>query len=83
MSFTNQLIAGKLRERATELARSRANLYRVRALRRAAMAVLALPADLTELLARGGESALERVPGIGKNLARVIVTYLQTASLAA
>lgn len=83
MTPTNRLIASKLRERAAELARSRANLYRVRALRQAAMAVLALPADLTELLAAGGEPALERIPGIGKNLARVIATYLQTASLAA
>ena len=40
--MTNQQIARKLREQATELARGRNNLYRVRAFRQAAMAVLGL-----------------------------------------
>jgi DNA polymerase (family 10) len=78
---TNQQIARRLREQAWELARSRANLYRVRAFRRAAMAVLALPVEVATLVARGGESALERVPGVGRSLARTLVGYLEEAAV--
>ncbi|MBP3958251.1 hypothetical protein J8F10_23640 [Gemmata sp. G18] len=76
MMLTNQDIAQRLREHANELARAGNNLYRVRAFRSAAMAVLGLPADVTELLASGGPRELERVPGIGKSLATTIAGYL-------
>ncbi len=83
MTPTNQEIARRLREQARELARSRANLYRVRAFRRAALAVLALPVEVATLVARGGESALERIPGVGRSLARTLVGYLEDAAVAA
>jgi DNA polymerase/3'-5' exonuclease PolX len=79
MTLSNQEIARKLREHATELARGGDNLYRVRAFRQAAMAVLALPEELSTLVAADGRRALERLPGIGKSLAGTIAGYLNAA----
>jgi DNA polymerase (family 10) len=76
MTLTNEEIARKLREHATELARAGNNLYRVRAFRSAAMAVMGLPRPAAELVAAGGTRELERVPGIGKSLAETIAGYL-------
>ncbi len=83
MTLTNQDIARRLRDQANELARTGNNLYRVRAFRSAAMAVLGLPADVAELVAAGGPRELERVPGIGKSLATTIAGYLTATDLAA
>jgi holliday junction DNA helicase RuvA len=69
---TNAEIARELRTRAADLARAGDNLYRVRAFRQAAMAVLALPEPVAELVAAAGPKALERVPGIGRSLADTI-----------
>lgn len=79
MTPTNHEIAQKLREQARELARGGDNLYRVRAFRQAAMAVLALPEELSILVASGELRRLERVPGIGKSLADTISGYLNAA----
>ena len=79
MSPTNHEIAEKLRQCATDLARRGDNLYRVRAFRQAAMAVLALPEEVAVLVAADGRKALERVPGIGKSLAETISDYLNAA----
>ncbi|MCS6864790.1 MAG: helix-hairpin-helix domain-containing protein [Gemmataceae bacterium] len=76
----NEKIAQKLREQAHTLACQGSNLYRVRAFRAAALAVLGLPVEVTELLAAGGVRALERVPGIGKSLAHTIAGYAQSLS---
>ncbi|MCI0702065.1 MAG: hypothetical protein L0241_13360 [Planctomycetia bacterium] len=78
MILTNEEIARKLREHASELARTGDNLYRVRAFRSAAMAVLGLTSEVAELVARGGSRELERVPGIGKSLAETIAGYVTT-----
>jgi DNA polymerase (family 10) len=75
MALTNQEIARKLRDRATELARTGHNLYRVRAFRSAAMAVLGLTNEVSELVATGKADQLEAVPGIGKSLAETITGY--------
>jgi DNA polymerase (family 10) len=72
MALTNQEIASKLRIRASELARAGHNLYRVRAFRSAAMAVLGLTDEVAELVANGTAYRLEQVPGIGKSLAETI-----------
>ena len=72
MPLTNQDIAQKLRAHATELARAGSNLYRVRAFRSAAMAVLGLPNEVADLVAAGRGHYLEQVPGIGKSLAETI-----------
>lgn len=70
--MTNTDIAKRLRERARELAHSGDNLYRVRAFRQAAFAVMSLDADVSQLVSAGGPKALERVPGIGKSLSETI-----------
>ena len=69
--MTNQDIARKLRDHASELARGGDNLYRVRAFRRAAMVVMGLNVEVAAIDRR----ALERVPGIGKSLAQTIVGF--------
>ena len=74
--MTNQDIAQKLRNQATELAHSGNNLYRVRAFRQAAVVVMGLPDDVSALVANGGPKALERVPGIGKSLATSIAALV-------
>ncbi|MBN9118942.1 MAG: hypothetical protein J0I06_07245 [Planctomycetes bacterium] len=79
MSLTNQEIARKLRDAATELARTNNNLYRVRAFRSAAMAVLGLKGEVADLVAAGRTHELERVPGIGKSLADTITRYIRLA----
>jgi len=77
--MTNEQIARKLREQASELARGGNNLYRVRAFRQGAMAVLGLTDEAETLVAIGGPKALEQVPGIGKSLAETIAGYLGAA----
>ena len=75
MIRTNQQIALELRQRATNLARVGNNLYRVRAFRSAAMAVLGLPNEVADLVANGRVRDLEGVPGIGKSLASTIARF--------
>ena len=73
---SNQEISQKLRERATSLEHNGGTLYRVRAYRQAAMAVLALPEEVSKIVSNSGQQALEQFPGIGKSLARTIVGYV-------
>jgi DNA polymerase (family 10) len=80
MTRTNQEIAKKLREQASELARAGHNLYRVRAFRTAAMAVMGLTYEVAELVATGGAEELQRVPGIGPSLAETIASYARDHS---
>ena len=75
---SNQQISQKLREQATELARQGDNLYRVRAFRQAAMTVLALPQELSDLVETSGVQVLEQLPGVGKSLAATIAGYLSS-----
>jgi len=79
MLLTNHDIARKLREHASQLARGGDNLYRVRAFRQAALAVLALPEEVAVLVASRGSHVLEQLPGIGKSLAGTISGYLSAA----
>jgi len=79
MLLTNHQIAERLRKQATELARGGDNLYRVRAFRQAAMTVLGLSEELSQLLDARGSAALERLPGVGKSLAERIVSYLNSS----
>lgn len=72
--MTNADIARRLRAHASELAQGGANLYRARAFRQAAMAVLGLDRDAGRL----GPDGLRAVPGIGDSLAETITTYATT-----
>ena len=69
--MTNAEIARKLRDHARDLARGGHNLYRVRAFRQAALAVLGLPREAAAL----GPDLLRTVPGIGESLAGTIAEY--------
>lgn len=73
--MTNQDIARKLREHASELSHDPENLYRVRAFRQAAMVVMGMSDEVERLVASEGPRALERVPGIGKSLADTIARF--------
>ena len=73
--MTNGDIARKLRQRAAELARSGDNLYRIRAFRQAAFAVMGLEEEIEQLVSTGGPQVLERVPGIGKSLSETIAEF--------
>lgn len=77
--MTNADIARKLREHATELSQSQENLYRVRAFRQAALAVMGMSDEVERLVAANGPRALERVPGIGKSLADTIARFASVA----
>jgi len=78
--MTNEEISATLRQQASVLSRSGSNLYRVRAFRQAAMAVLMLPTAVTEILAAGGRAGLERIPLIGKSLADMIIDITRRPS---
>lgn len=71
---TNDEIAVRLRRHADELAARGENLYRVRAFRQAALAVLALNQPAADL----GIEGLAGVRGIGKSLAGTIGTFAET-----
>lgn len=77
MPVTNQDISRKLREQARALAHSGDNLYRIRAYRRAAMAVLTLPVELSSIVESRGREGLAEVPGIGRKLADTITELLK------
>jgi hypothetical protein len=70
--MTNEEISQRLQQYAADLEKEGGNLYRVRAYRNAALAVLAMTRPASELLAEQGRAGLEELPGIGKSLAYTI-----------
>jgi Holliday junction DNA helicase RuvA len=80
MILTNREISQKLREHANNLASAGGNLYRIRAFRQAAMAVLSLPEEVSSIVACNGQQGLEQFPGIGKSLAETIAGYVESCS---
>ena len=76
MVLTNQQLAQRLRERAQRLAQEGANVYRVRALRRAALVILGLPCEAAQMLTPQGRKMLMRIPGIGRGIARTIAEWV-------
>lgn len=75
MTLTNDALARRLRAHARALADRGDNLYRVRAFRQAAMAVLELREPAAEVLAREGT-----VPGIGESVARTLTAFVTTGA---
>lgn len=65
-------IASRLNELASLLEEQGANPFRVRAYRRAAATVVALDRPASAILAEGGITALEALPGVGQSIARAI-----------
>jgi hypothetical protein len=68
----NRTVAKKLLDYANYLETREANLYRVRAYRRAADTLLALDRPITDVLAAEGRRGLEALPGIGRHLSYTI-----------
>lgn len=64
----NRIIAQKLLEYANFLEGREANLYRVRAYRRAADTILTLDRPVADVVAAEGRRGLEALPGIGRHL---------------
>jgi len=74
----NQEVAEIFRKVAALLEIKGDNPYRIRAYQRAAQNIEALTVEVEELAAKG---KLERIPGIGKDLAQKIKEILQTGTL--
>src|SRR5712692_8546223 len=80
-SLKNHEIAQKLLEYAHFLDASEANLYRVRAYRRAAETVMRLDQPLADLLDTVGRPGLEELPGIGSRLSYALEELVRTGEL--
>ncbi len=79
MASTNEEVAALLREYAELLVLAGGDQFRVRSYEKAAKAVGGYPDDLGTL----PESALTRVPGVGKSVAAKIAEYRRTGTIAA
>jgi len=77
----NFTIAQHLIDMAHELASQRSNLYRIRAYRRAAEAILNLDHAVVDIIAESGQSGLRELPGIGTSLSEKIVHLVETGEL--
>ena len=78
----NCTIARQLLEVAHSLEEKRANLYRVKAYRRAAQTILGLDQPVEEIVAHAGRKALRQLPGIGAKLCVKIETLVRTGEIA-
>jgi DNA polymerase (family 10) len=76
--MTNRHIAAILFNIATLLDMAQDNVYRVRAYRRAARRILALPEEATAIVARGEELPLL---GVGERLRRKLAELISTGAL--
>ena len=79
--LSNQEVAKRLEEVAELLETQEANPYRVRAYRTAAETVRNLKQPLHQLLEAEGLEGLQRLPGIGRSLARAIEQLVWTGRL--
>lgn len=73
--MSNELLAQKLRDHATCLAKRGDNLYRVRAFRHAAFTVMNLRTDAHKLT----RDEWAKLPGIGNSLAETLVEYAKAS----
>jgi DNA polymerase (family X) len=77
----NHEIAGRLEETAILLEQQQASPFRVRAYRDAAASVRTLPVSVATLYKDGGLPELERIPGVGPNIARALRDVVLTGRL--
>lgn len=78
ITMDNRQIAERLMAYAEYLDAREANLYRVRAYRRAAETVLGLDRPLADLVAAEGRAGLEELPGIGTHLSYTLEEIART-----
>jgi holliday junction DNA helicase RuvA len=81
VKLTNAEIARKLQSHAAVLAGRGDNLYRVRAFRQAAFAVLGLQEPLDRLLERSGRRGLTEIRGIGSSLAETLEELVASGTI--
>ena len=74
----NRTLAQRLRDHARQLEDQQANLYRVKAYRRAAETVLGLDQPISEIVAHHGRAGLRALPGVGAHLSHTIETLVRT-----
>jgi hypothetical protein len=74
----NRTIARKLNQYARQLERDQANLYRIKAYRRAAESIERLTTPVADLVAAEGAQGLRRLPGVGDHLSFAIERLLAT-----
>ncbi|MCZ2340694.1 MAG: hypothetical protein LC104_02725 [Bacteroidales bacterium] len=74
--MTNEELSRKLRSHAAELAHAGDNLYRIRAFRQAAFAVLRLAQPAEDLLHQFGRAELARRAGIGASIAETLEEWI-------
>jgi histidinol phosphatase-like PHP family hydrolase len=79
MASTNEAVAALLREYAELLGLTGGDMFRVRSYEKAAKAVGGYPDDLGAVT----ESALTKVPGVGKSVAAKIAEYRRTGTIQA
>lgn len=77
-NWDNQAIAERLMELADLLEQQDANPFRVSAYRRAAETVISQKESVADLAEREGTEGLDRLPGIGRSIARAIQEMLRT-----
>lgn len=77
----NRLLADRFDEIARLLEEQEANPFRVQAYRRAAALLRGLPEPVEAILRREGLAGLDRLPGIGPALARMIAEYASSGRL--
>jgi putative hydrolase len=74
----NRTIARRLNQYARQLEKDQANLYRIKAYRRAAESIERLTTPVADLVAAEGAQGLRRLPGIGDHLSFAIERLLAT-----
>jgi len=55
--------------------------FKPQAYESAAMALEGLSEDVVEIYKRGGEKAIEKIPGVGKSIAEKIIEYIKTGKI--
>lgn len=78
----NEDIAGRLEEVSRILAEQGANRFRVQAYKRAGAGLRELARPVSEIFAEEGLDGLEKLPGVGESIARMIRDLLQRGRLA-
>jgi DNA polymerase (family 10) len=68
----NRTLAARLAGKANNLEKEHANLFRIRAYRRAAETILGLDCPVAALIEQEGLAKLAELPGIGRRLSRTI-----------
>jgi DNA polymerase (family 10) len=68
----NRTLAARLANKANSLEKDHANLFRIRAYRRAAETILGLDYPAAAVIEKEGRAKLAQLPGIGRRLSRTI-----------